>query len=38
MAAVNAVYANKLAALSTDERGASVAERRWEYDADNGPP
>jgi methylmalonyl-CoA decarboxylase subunit alpha len=33
-AAVNAVYANKLAALPPDERDAFVAERRREYDAD----
>jgi methylmalonyl-CoA decarboxylase subunit alpha len=33
-AAVNAVYANKIAALPADERGAFVAERRAEYEQD----
>jgi acetyl-CoA carboxylase carboxyltransferase component len=34
-AAVNAVYANKIAALSSDEeRAAFVAERRAEYERD----
>jgi acetyl-CoA carboxylase carboxyltransferase component len=33
-AAVNAVYANRIASLPEDERGAFVAERRAEYEAD----
>src|SRR3954468_5819539 len=33
-AAVNAVYANKIAALPEDERAAFVAERRAEYERD----
>jgi acetyl-CoA carboxylase carboxyltransferase component len=33
-AAVNAVYANKIAALPPDERAAFVAERRAEYERD----
>ncbi|MDY7088114.1 MAG: acyl-CoA carboxylase subunit beta [Actinomycetota bacterium] len=33
-AAVNAVYANKIAAIADDERAAFVAERRAEYEQD----
>jgi acetyl-CoA carboxylase carboxyltransferase component len=33
-AAVNAVYANKIAALPADEREAFVAAKRTEYDLD----
>ena len=34
VAAVNAVYANKIAALPEDERAAFVADRRAEYERD----